>query len=128
MDLEQAFVVELAALTGLSGKVFPIYAQEGTAAPYCTYEQDDEENTEKLDGHDTLITARYQINCYQSTYSGLVTLYNSILAEIKTWQQTTLGASGPFIQSCTIQNALKTYDHEVKLYQGSIDIEITYKG
>jgi hypothetical protein len=127
MYIEEAIVTELSAITGLTSKVFPIEAQQGTATPYLTYRVNGGERARTLIGHDGLVTANYQLDAFHTTYSNVLALRRLILTELKTWERTNLGSSGPYIQGCTItEEPVETYDDETSLFQSTIDIQLIY--
>ena len=128
MYIQEAIRAVLSAISGLSGKVFPLEAQQGTPAPYVTYSVSGGERSRTLIEHDGLVTAQYQIDAYHTSYTNILALRRLILTEIKTWERTNLGSTGPYIQACTITDEpVETYDDETKLYQTTIDIEISYQ-
>jgi hypothetical protein len=115
-DLETGLTTELTAITGLSGKVYAVLAGQGTAAPYLVYSLDDTDREKTLDGYDGLIKSRYQFEFYHSTYAQLKALKALIIAEIKTWEQTNLGATGPYIQQIDISDESEPYELATKLH------------
>jgi hypothetical protein len=108
------------------GKVFPSVAQQSTTAPYATYELRGSERKKTLQGHDGNINAPYQLDVFHTSYSLLRDLMLLTIAEIKTWEQTNLGATGPYIQAVEIDDEFETFDDEVLLYQGTINFTICY--
>jgi hypothetical protein len=126
MAIETAIVTELSAVTGLSGKVFPIVAQQNTVVPYVTYKLVDSERKRILTSPSGLVEAPYQIDVFHSSYSALKLLTDAIIAELKTWEQTNLGITGEYVQAIEISEGIETFDDETNLYQGTIDIHLSY--
>jgi hypothetical protein len=124
MNFEQAILVEL---SGITSKVYPLDAQQGATAPYIVYTNN---RTVRLKSHTThtgLINSDYQFDIFHTTYESLVSLLSSIITELKTWEKTNLGITGPYIQDMYITDEVKTFDYETLLYQGTIDFTITYQ-
>jgi hypothetical protein len=126
MNIEQAIYTELSAVTGLSGKVFPMIAQQDINAPYLTYELNGLARVRTLISNDGLIESPYQLDIFHTSYSSLKALIDLVVAEIKTWERTNLGSTGPYIQVCSFGDQVETYDPDNLLYQGTIDINIAY--
>ena len=127
MTIEEGLVAELSAITGLSGKVFPITAQQDTSTPYLTYSKNDTERLRTLLSHDGYVEIQFQLDIFHTGYSSLLALKRLVIAEIKTWERTNVGgATGPHIQACTIDEEIETHDDETNLYQGTIDFKICY--
>lgn len=124
MDLEQGLTVELAALLGLENKVFPIIAAQGTEAPYITYVLGSSERTQDLLGDNGLVKAQYQLDLYHSTYAGLKAFKKSVIQRIKTFNMRNLAGTGPYIQQVEITNDYETYESDVKLYRGIIELDL----
>jgi hypothetical protein len=126
MTIEEGLVIELSVITGLSGKVFPITAQQDTATPYLTYSKNDTERLRTLLSHDGYVEVQFQFDIFHTGYSSLLSLKRLVIAEIKTWERTNIGVTGPYIQACTLDEEIETYDDETKLFQGTIDFKICY--
>lgn len=126
MDFEQGLTVELSALTGLTGKVFPIIAAQGTQAPYLTYTLGSNDRTMILTGHDGLVESQFQLDLYHVTYGKLKALKKLVLQTIKTYEHRKIGGTGPYIQQVVIMTDFETYEDAVKLYKGVIEFNVNY--
>lgn len=124
MDLEQGLTVELSAVPGLSNKVYPITAAQGTNVPYLTYVLGGNERTQDLLGHDGLVKSQYQLDLYHSTYAELKALKKLVLQTIKTFSLRNLGGSGPYIQQVELMTEYETYEDGVKLYRGMVEFNV----
>jgi hypothetical protein len=125
--IQEAITAELSAVTGLSGKVYPIEAQQGTSAPYLVYSVSGGERSRTLIQHDGLVMANYQIDLFHTSYTNILSLRRLVLTEMQAWERTNLGGTGPYIQACTIlDEPIETFDNETELYQSTIDIQICY--
>lgn len=126
MDLEQGLIAELSAITGLTNKVFPIMAAQGTLAPYLTYSLGSNNRENTLMGYDGLVQSQYQLDLYHSTYANLKALKKLVIANLKTYNQRNIGGTGPYIHQIDILNDFETYEDAVKLYKGVIEFNINY--
>lgn len=127
MDLDKGLKTELSAVSGLSGKVFPLTAQEGTAVPYATYSLVGTDRVKDLtNGHDGLVEGRYEIELFHTRHSDLKVLMNAVIAKLKSLSQTNIGTTGPYIQQLDIENELETYENEALKYRGIIEFNIYY--
>lgn len=126
MDLEQGMTAELSSIAGLSEKVYPVVAPEGTKAPYLVYALSSNERTMNLTGHDGLVQSQYQLDLYHATYAGLKALKKLVIANLKTYVLRNIGGTGPYIQQVEIINDFETYEDVVKLYKGVIELEVNY--
>lgn len=125
MNIDQSIFAELSTI--LSGKVYPIFAQEGTLPPYITYKVNPNERVRTLEGQGNLVDSDCQIDIFHTRLSDLKTLTKSVISEIKSWNFTTLASTGTYIQRCDITEQVDTYDSETKEYQCTLDLTISYK-
>lgn len=126
MDLEEGLTAELSAIAGLSNKVFPIMAVQGTPAPYLTYTLGSNGRENTLMGYDGLVQSQYQIDLYHLTYANLKALKKLVIANIKTYNQRNIGGTGPYIQQVEIITDFDTYEEAVNLHKGVIEFNIDY--
>lgn len=126
MTIEQAIHTRLSAVSGLSDKIWAINALQDTTAPYATFNVSNTNRLRSLTSHVGLVSAQYQVDIFNTTFANLLALKRLVVAEIKTWEQTNLATTGPYIQECTITDEIETHDEETKLYQGTIDFNIYY--
>lgn len=126
MDLEQGLKIELSSIAGLTTKIFPVAAPQGTTAPYLTYKLDGAERLKDLSGHNGSVEGRFQLDVYHAKYSNLKTLMKSIIAKLKSVEQSNIGGAGPYIQEITIENEFETFDSNVSLYRGIIELNIYF--
>lgn len=127
MDIEEALTSELKSIPALGNKVYPVAAPSGTKTPYLTYSLSSAGRNQDLNGLDGLIEGKYQLDLFNSTYSDLKPIVNSIIRKIKTFNFRNLAVSGPYCQQVNIINEFETYDSNTLLYRGVIEISILYK-
>jgi hypothetical protein len=127
MYIQEAICSELSAVTGLTNKVFPIEAQQGLTTPYCIYKVIDGERMRTLSAHDGLIRSVYQLDLFHTSYTSLLSLRRLVMTELRTWEQTNLASTGPYIQECSvIDEPVETFDDDTQLYQSTIEFTISY--
>ncbi|MFZ3132764.1 MAG: hypothetical protein WA125_17085 [Desulfosporosinus sp.] len=126
MELYEGLTVELTAITGLTNKVFPATAPQGTKEPYLVYFLGGNERAKTLIAHDGLVESQYQLDVYHSTYALLYALKKLVIAEIKTWSQSSIGATGPYIQQVEIMTDFETYDNVLRLHKGIVEFNVHY--
>lgn len=121
---EQALVIQLSTISGLSGKVFPIQAEQGTLTPYLTYSLGSVDREKELNGYNNLNAFSYQFDLISNTYSALKTLMKSLTDKLKTLEGQTVGR---YIQEIEIQTELINYIPESNLYDGIIEVIFYYQ-
>jgi len=124
MTFEEALKTELAKVSGLNNKVFPLTAPEKTAAPYLIYVSSEGRNEKYLEGYGVSITKEVEINVIDSRYSALKSLSKLVVAKIKSLEQASLTAS-IYIEEIKFDNySPELYEREVHLYRKVIPITI----
>jgi hypothetical protein len=126
VNLEEALTNELRSISELTNKVFLLRATENTKAPYLVYSLSSNNRNQNLNGYDGLLEGRYQLDVYNSTYANLKALLKLVIAKIKTFSQRVIGSSGPYIQQIIIENEFETYENNVLLFKGIVEIKIFY--
>lgn len=126
MDIDEAIYSELSGITGL--KVFPSVAQQDTETPYLCYELSSSSRDEVLQtGHNGPVEAHYQLDFYESKFQDLKALEKLIITEIKTWNLTNLGTTGPLCEHAEIMDVSTSYSDTTQLYVGTIELKINYQ-
>lgn len=128
MTFEAALRAELITITGLSNKVYPVNAPEGTAAPYVTYESGllDEEKT--LGGFLTSGSLECSLDVLGATYGDMKSYSKAVKAKVKTFVNRTIGTGGPFIQDIEFAElAPELYESEVNMYRCIITFTAYYQ-
>lgn len=122
---EEALKTEVAGVTGLTSKVFPINAPEGTVPPYVTYEAGGYNFDKVLEGYLTSGTIRATLEVVESTAAKAIALAVLVKAEIRGWLGTTMATTGPAIQDVTIDDESDVlYDPQTGRYIIVIGFEV----
>lgn len=127
LDIEQALTTELAAVTGLTAKVFPLDAPQNETTPYVIYEASGREETPRLDGFDDLISTAFTIDVYHSTYANLKTLMKLVRAKLKSLNGATMATTGPYCQQIEFEDESEAFESMESVYGITMQITIHYK-
>jgi len=121
-SLEKALVNEIKSIV----KIFPIFAQQGTATPYSTYIliTDDRQRTLN-ENHTGNIEEVHQIDIFSNTYSSLKTLKTSVINKLKAIARTTI--SSVYVQDLAVTNTFTLYEDDTQLYRAMIEFKTYYK-
>lgn len=127
LDMESALKIEIESISGLLNKVSPSSIKQETTAPYLIYELTKTDRTQFITGSFGLKEAGYELDVYHTTNSNLKALMKLIDAKIESFNQKNLATSGPYCQQAIIENEFATYESEIKLYKGIIEIILFYE-
>lgn len=125
MDIEQELRAELANISGLADRVYPLVAPEGTVPPYATYHLIKADRIKTLNGYGGSKYATYQIDIADDAYSGSKALRESVLARFENFTGS-IGGGGPYIESTKILAEFEKYEQESSLYHGMIECQFFY--
>lgn len=124
-SFEEALRTELAGITGLTNKVFPLTAPPGTTAPYVVYETSTIED-KAMEGFLSTVTTSVTLDLVATSYATLKSLTALVKIEIKSWLQSTM-SDGPYIQNITFgESSPELYEPEVNLYRRVMDFTVYY--
>lgn len=127
MEFEKALRSELKSITGLSNKVFPLNAPEGTDAPYVTYESGDYHKEKALSGFLSYGSLECTVDVFGATYAQMKSISALVIAKIESFIQCSIGTTGPHIQNVTFDDLLpETYEPEIDKYRKSIGFTVNY--
>ena len=130
LTLEEGMRAELIAVSGLNNKVYPLQTNQTNSVPYLIYANAYDARERDLISYQNvgLVEANIEINIYHSTYASLKALMSLVIAEIKTWERTNVGVTGPYIQQVEFgESTGKTmYEDAVSLQRGIIEITLSY--
>ena len=119
---EEALVNEIKSIV----KIFPLFAQQGTATPYSTYRLITDERERTLnENHTGNIEEVYQIDIFDKTYSSVKTLKTSVINKLKAIARTTI--SSVYIQDLAIMNTFTMYEDDTQIYRAMIEFKVFYK-
>jgi hypothetical protein len=126
MDFEQALVHELQSISGLSGKVFPTFAEENTKPPMIVYISSGGERIMTLTGPTNLTELTCEIHIITEDYAALKNLSRVVLDRIRSFFQRPIGKGGPYIKSVSHTEPTEDIDNNTHFHQSSFDIRIRF--
>lgn len=122
MDFEQAMRVELATVTNLNAKIFPLSAPENTNTPFLVYQKTRLDLIKTMDGTTKLRDARYEVDLISKTYDQLQELINNVKTKLISFEGRTIGIAGPYVQSMTIENVVEIYEDQPEFYRVNFEL------
>lgn len=125
-SFEQALVVELGSIQGLSNKVYPITAIEGLPAPYIAYGSSDGLRDKALGGYLNSKSIDAELNIIASTYADMKRLSTAAVDKIISLESRVIGNGGPYIQELTYTRPVELYENLPKLYRCVIELKICF--
>ncbi|SDM17419.1 DUF3168 domain-containing protein [Bacillus sp. OK048] len=126
MDFEEALRAELGTIAGLTNKVFPLNATEGTKAPYIIYVSSEGVQDKSLLGYLSSKEVDCEINIVQASYGSMKSLTKLVISQIISFIGRNIGENGPFIQNVTYHKPVELYEQEVNLYRCVIDCNFKF--
>jgi hypothetical protein len=126
MDFEQALVYELSTINGISGKVFPQAAEEGTLAPFVIYISSDGEKIMTLSGPTNMTELSCEIHVVTESYEQLKSLTKAVLDRLRSFFQRAIGENGPYIKSISHVEPIEDLDTSLNYHKSSFDIRVRY--
>lgn len=124
MDFETALKNELSSISGMSKKVFPSYATEGTSAPYIVYHKYNRQLIKTLDGSTNMAESTYSIIILAETYKDIQTLYKAVRDKVNGFQDSVMGT---LVQGVFIKDVDEGFDEDVKLHRMDILIRTYFE-
>lgn len=125
MSFETAMRTELITVIGLSNKVFPLNAPEGTSLPYLVYVSDGGVEAKSHDGYLDFTDLRCELNIVHSSYANMKSIVGLVIDKLKTFQGATIG-SEVFIQDITYEAPVELYEAEIEAYRTVLNIEVKF--
>ncbi len=123
MSFETGMVTALQTITGL--KVYPNYAQEGTATPYIIYTKDNTEYERTLEDVDSKLDGiTFELNLIHDTKALTDSFAELVEAKLLSLYNTTTG--GEYIQDVEILNRFSQYEPEINKHREVIEVKIYY--
>ncbi|KQL54511.1 hypothetical protein AN964_14065 [Heyndrickxia shackletonii] len=126
MDFEEALRAELVTIDGLSNKVFPLNATEGTKPPYIIYVSSEGIQDKTLDGYQSNKEAPCEINIVHNSYENLKSMTKQVLDKIVSFEGRVIGKDGPFIQELSYDKPIELYENEISAYRSVINFTVNF--
>jgi hypothetical protein len=123
MGFETGLVNKLQEISGL--KVFPDFAQEGTATPYIIYTRDNTEYERVIgDINPTLDGVTYELNLIVDKKSECESYGTQVESKLRELYATTTG--GKYIQDIDILKRFTQWESEIEKYREIIEFTVYY--
>lgn len=123
MELEEAMIVELDAISRISGKVFPLAAprtdinNNPITAPYVTYKATYGMRVNSLDGYLNSRSVEVELNLVAPSYQTMKSITRSIMDIIIGFQSRIIGGNGPFVQEVIYEEPEELFEALPKLHR-----------
>lgn len=126
MNFEESLNYELSTVSGLSGKVFPLNATEGTTLPYAVYISSEGKRYKTLDGFIALREVECEVSVFNASYGSCKELTKDVLDVIISFYNREIGVDGVFISFLEYDEPVEAYDEDLKLHQCVITFQVKY--
>lgn len=124
--MERALVYELSKIAELGGKIYPTNAPHGEKSPYMTYILSSYEQLRTLDAILEDTEKSYMLNILCASYAQMKELTEAVKEKVYGFIGNCIGQTPVYVENVIINNMSETYEDELKLYRGILDISIFY--
>lgn len=126
IEVERALAFELSKIPELNDKIYPTNAPEGEKAPYLTYILSSYEQLRTLDAILDDTEKSYMLNILCASYEQMKELTEAVKEKAYGFIGNCIGQAPVYVENVVINNMSETYEDELKLYRGILDITIFY--
>lgn len=126
MNFEEALMYELETITGLTDRIFPLTATEGTDPPFLVYGSSNGRKIQALGGYSDLRELTAEIHLVTEDYAELKSFETAVIDKLVTFQGRSIGIDGPFIKSFTYDEPEEAHDNEFGYEMASFDIRVRF--
>lgn len=124
--MEQALVFELSKITELNNKIYPTNVPEGEKPPYLVYIMSYYDQLRALDEILDNTDKSYMLNILCKSYTQMKEITEKVKVMLLGFIGENIGETPILVENVTINNIADTYENELKLYRGILDIKISY--
>lgn len=110
----------------LENKIYPTNAPEGKTDPYLVYIRDNFTQTKDLDGFKKRYEVTYLLNIFGESYSQIEPLMEIVKDLAIGFIDKHVGQNQIYVEDVKLNNLTGTYEYQLKLYRGIIDITFIY--
>lgn len=125
--MEKALRHELNQIPEIAYKIFPTNAPKDKEPPYLVYILSRFSQTRTLTEIKNDIEASYILNILAGSYTQMKELTQKVRSAVVSFLGREIGTDGIFIADLVVNNISETYESELGLYRGIIDITFWYK-
>lgn len=127
MIFEKAMVEELATITKLSTKCYPLITPKGTLEPYLAYRKASIDHKLTLSGFLGKSTCEYEFAIVSKTYDELQELTEAVTDKIKSFLQRSIGTTSTIlVESVTIMHRGDTYSVDAENYRADLYVQVKF--
>jgi hypothetical protein len=125
--MEKALRYELNQIPEIANRIYPTNAPEGKDPPYLVYILSHYGQTKTLTEIANIIEANYLLNVLAGSYAQMKDLTSKTLNTVTSFLGREIGADGIFVSDLTVNDISETYENELGVYRGIIDVTFWYQ-
>lgn len=125
--LEKALRYELNRIEEIANKIHPTNAPEGQKPPYLVYILSSYRQMKTLDRIENDVKVSYLLNILAASYEEMKRITKKVKDAVMGFQARQIGAEGIPVGDVTVNNVTETYESELQLYRGIIDVTFWIK-
>ena len=124
--LEEALCYELSKIPEFKGEIYPTNIPKGTQPPFLIYILSNFNQERCLDGYLPDEDKSFLLNVMAKEYEEMKNLTQTVKEMVQGWVNTSIGEVPIYVEDVEIINMTDTYENEIELYRGILDIKIYY--
>jgi hypothetical protein len=121
VTFEESLRAELNIIAGLTNKIYPLNAPDGTRPAYLIYSVSRAINDKTLTGFLPTKEMRVELNVVDFSYAGMKSLAEQVMTVIKSFPHRTIGTNGSYVQNVTQDGYAELYEGQVGWYRCNIE-------
>jgi hypothetical protein len=127
-----ALILATPALTALIGaapnhRIAPMFNEQDTGYPNIAYSCSDEQSEHTLDGGAGYHQASFTFECWDLSFSGVVTLSKTLRDSLKNYRGTSDGINIQHIKYAGKLDLLEEFPRDPPLFRRNVFFEVTYQ-
>ena len=125
MDLEEALVIEFDTISGITGKVYPLFTGEGVDPPFLVYVSSEGTYERTLTEFTGMKLIECEIHVVGSNYGEMKSILKDVIEKIISFRQRQIGGvDGPFVQTLQYDQPEEMFEGDTWIYRASFDITL----
>ena len=124
MSFETGLREELMEISGLSNKVFPLIAPEGTDSPYLVYRSSEGVNDKTLTGFLASKSVSGEVDVVCSSYGEMKQITSGVIQHLQSFVGRTIGTSGILVKDIMVGEPLEMYETQVNMFRCNIEFTV----
>jgi hypothetical protein len=124
MNFEESLRYELATITGLEDKVYPLNASEGVEPPFVVYVSSEGEEIQTLDGYTGLTEITTEIHVVAASYDELKRFERAVIDKMQTFFGRIIGIDGVYVKSFSYTEPTETHENETGYERAVFDTRV----